>query len=147
MFLKSNADNCSIQMIPCEDDHGASLHVTVALQARFGALREHHGRHVCPAGITEGAVWFSALLNGLVSPGSKPVLLCDAATIGLVSLTANTSVSDPTARYGLIIEVPNWEEETVEDSLGLFVTHDELLATAAWWQEQAETVVRIIDLD
>lgn len=144
MLLKSIADNCSFQIIPCEDDHGASLHVTVALQAHFGNLREHHDRHVCPAGITEAAVWFGALLDGLVSPGSHPVTLCEAASISLVS---RTGTSAATANYGLAIEVPNWEGKTGEDSLGLLVSYDELLATAAWWQGQAETVVRIIDLD
>ena len=138
MFLKSYAPGCHAQLTPCPDDHGAGLHVTVGLQASYGKHREYRDRHVCPGGVTEAAVWFQAALAGMVKPGSVPLLLCDAGRLTMVAV-------DEQGQYRLVLDVPDCGGEEVVDSLGLLVARDDMVAAAQFWQQQAETVVRLCE--
>ena len=137
MLLNSYAPFCFTKLTPCPDDHGPALHVTVGLQATDGLLREYPDRHVCPGGITEGAVWFGAALDGLLEPGDAPLSLCDALDIYLIAADEE--------QYGLVVQVPGDVGEPPVDCMGLLVSRAELIPVAQYWQQQAETVVRLTD--
>ncbi len=123
MLLNSITPDCYVCLTPCDDDHGSSLHVNVALHAHRGDLREHPDRLICPGGATEAAVWFGAVLEGLIGPGDCHLLLCDAALVHLVSLHEESG-QDPL--YGLVVEVPERDDETPVDGVGLLVLQPHL---------------------
>lgn len=141
MHLRSTCGRSRLELAPCPHDHAPSLHVTVLLTPDVdGSTRVTEGRHVCPGGATEAAVWFGAAIEGLLKNGAV-LNLCDAATVQLVSRD-DGQLPEETV-YGLLVDVPDvGEGEPAVDGLGLLVDRQAMLDAAAWWQRWADRVVR-----